>query len=333
MPKRIITEADIVALKARLGPDIDEWFEDLKVVDPEPDPDPEPVPGGTTWSSGAYTQHSAATLAAMGTWRGRPMGHGAVFPTYDGPPAQLENTWWIGAAGAGADVSLAVPMCVKGGSVSTDLSPQFRRMAAAMKADGRRWFIRLGWEMNIGQPWRVTDANLATWRAAWVRYYDLFKGALGDRGLVGFNPNIGENQSGLSGSILRAWVDGKVDWCGPDVYDCWPAFTTDANVVVQLTRNQGLDWWASTAALKGVPLAVPEWGVSSGSQWPANQIGRDNPRYVSEMRGFFDRHAKQMLFESYFNEEAGYVRSDIFRTAGGAANRLAGERYRELFGK
>jgi len=332
--ERVITAADIVRLKAKLGPDIDEWFEGLEVLDPGPDPVPDPPV--VAWSSGAFTMHQPATLAAMGTWRGKPMANAAVFPTYRSgadKPDQLADTWWIKAAAGVPDVSIGMPMCLEGGSISTDLSPQFRKMATAMKATGQRWFIRLGWEMNLPQqPWKVTDANLSLWRQRWAQYYDLFRGILADKGLVGFNPNIAENQSGLSGSILRAWVDGKVDWCGPDVYDCWPAFTSDANVATQMNRNQGLNWWASTAALKGVPLAVPEWGVSSGTQWPKEQIGRDNPRYVSDMRAFFERVRKQLLFESYFNEQAGYVASDIFRPGAKASNPLAGDRYRQLFG-
>jgi hypothetical protein len=327
MPERIITEADIVALKAKLGPDIDEWFEGLEVLDPDPVPDP-PAPA---WSSGAFTMHQPATLAAMDTWRGKPMGNAAVFPTYDRGTGELESTWWLKAAGDAPDVAIGIPMCLKGGSISTDLSPSFRKMAAAMKADGRRFFLRLGWEMNIGQPWRVTDANLATWRAAWSRYYDVFKGALGDKGLVGFNPNIGENQSGLSGSILRAWVDGKVDWCGPDAYDCWPAYTDMAALNTQINGNQRLDWWAATARSKGVPLALPEFGVSSGAQW-AGHCGRDNPTYVEVIAAWREKNRDIWLFDSYFNEEAPYVASDIFRPTGTAANPRAGEKYKALFG-
>src|SRR5205814_230822 len=105
-----------------------------------------------------------------------------------------------------------------------------------------------------------SDGNLSQWRSRWSQYYRIFKSALGAKGLVGFNPNIGGNQSGLSGSILRAWVDGEVDWCGPDAYDCWPPFNSDLNVREQFTRDQGLNWWAVAAAGKGVPLCLPEWG-------------------------------------------------------------------------
>lgn len=328
---RVITDADVVVLRTKLGDDIAAWYEGLPVAtEPGADPEPEP-PAPATWSSGAFTEHNAQALAAMGAWRGKPMGNAAVFPTYDQGTAGLESTWWLAAAGDAPDISIGIPMCLKGGTISTDLSPSFRRMAAAMKADGRRFFLRLGWEMNINQPWRVTDSNLATWRAAWVRYYDLFKGVLGDKGLVGFNPNIGENQSGLSGSVLRAWVDGQVDWCGPDAYDCWPAMTSAAAIANQLTRNQGLEWWASTARQKGVRLALPEFGASSGTQW-AGHCGGDNPMYIEAIAAFREKNWSNWLFDSYFNEQAPYVKSDIFRTSGAPANPKAGIRYQQLFG-
>ena len=331
MTDRILTPAAVQAMKDQQAKLIDDLVAGLAPV-PDPDPAPEvPVPQPVTWSSGAFTEHDPAALKAMGAWRGRPMGNAAVFMTYDQGLSQLESAWWLKAAGDAPAISLGVPMCLKGGSISTDLSPSFGKTAAALKADGRTIFLRLGWEMNINQPWRVTDSNLATWRAAWVRYYDLFKGVLGDQALIGFNPNIGENQSGLQGSILRAWVDGKVDWCGPDAYDCWPAFTTGKNIAAQQSRNQGLDWWAATARTKRVWLALPEFGVSSGTQWAGNS-GGDNPAYIEAIAAWRDKNRNNWLFDSYFNERAGYVASDIFRVGGTPANPRAGQRYRELFG-
>jgi hypothetical protein len=331
MTDRILTPAAVQALKDQQAKLIDDVVAGLAPVT-TPGPEPEvPEPPAATWSSGAFTEHDPAALKAMGTWRGRPMDNAAVFPTYDQGPAGLENAWWLKAAGDVPDISIGIPMCVKGGNISTDLSPQFRKMAATMKADGRRFFLRLGWEMNINQPWKVTDANLLTWRMMWSRYYDLFKGVLGDKGLVGFNPNIGENQSGLSGSILRAWVEGKVDWCGPDAYDCWPAFTNGKNLATQLTRNQGLEWWAMTARTKKVWLGLPEFGNSSGTQWAGN-CGMDNPAYISAIAAWRETNRNNWLFDSYFNERASYVASDIFRVSGTPTNPKAGQRYRELFG-
>lgn len=272
-----------------------------------PDPPADPI----TWASGAFTDHDPSVLAAMGTWRGRAMGVATVYPSRGGTAA-LENTWWIGAAGAAPAIAVGVPMALDGGSIATDLSSSLTKMAAAMKADGRQYYIRLGWEMNLGGwAWKVTDANLPQWRSRWSQYYAIFKNALGAKGLVGFNPNGGGDQSGISGGVLRAWVDGQVDWCGPDQYDCYPPFSTDANVAIQHAKTGGLDFWASTARAKGVRLAVPEWGVSSGTQW-APYAGGDNPRYVTEMIAWMEANADIMAFDSYFNEPAAYVASAIY---------------------
>lgn len=291
---------------------------------PVPPTDPG-KPGAVTWSSGAYVGNSQDTLKQFGTMRGRRMAHASVFTSRESADAIL-RPWWLTAGPKDAELSVGMPMCPTGSSVAEDISPQIRQVAALMKADGRKFWIRLGWEMNLPQwAWRVTDANLSTWRARWSTYYDIFKAALGDKGQVGFNPNVGGNQSGLSGSILRAWVDGKVDWAGPDAYDCWPPFTSDAAVKEQFGRDQGLDWWAKTCRAKKVPLGVPEWGVASGTQWAGHQ-GGDNARYITEMFRYFTREADNLALESYFDEPDGYLKSDLI-----SQNRKAGAEYARLY--
>jgi hypothetical protein len=288
-----------------------------------------------TWVSGVFLDHDATRVGPYGTFRDRPVQVWCVFPGH-ATQADIGNTWWLGSAytptSYTGDLAIAVPMCADGQTVSTDISAQITQIANALAAQPRRCWIRLGWEMNLPQwAWKVTDANLATWRSRYSTYYDIFKSIMGGtKARVGFNPNVGANQSGLTGSIMQAWVDGKVDWGGPDLYDCWEPFTSDSNVNVQRTRDQGMNWWASTCRTKGVPLAVPEWGVSSGTQWAGHQ-GNDNPRYITEMHAWMVENSDIMAFDAYFNEPASYVASDIWRPSGTAANPLSGARYVELF--
>lgn len=300
-------------------------------ADPIPPVTPPGTTGSVTWPSGAFTVNDAAQLTAMGAWRGRPMTVGAAFTSRESPAA-LESMWWLEEQHMpkGLPVAIGIPMALAGG-LGQDLSSSMAKIAAAMKADGRLFWIRLGWEMNLPQwAWHVNDSNLAQWRSRWSQYYAIFKKALGDKGQVGFNPNVGGNQSGLSGSILRAWVDGQVDWCGPDAYDCWPAFTSDAAVAEQLTRDQGLNWWAKTAVAKGVPLCLPECGVSSGAQWAGHQ-GGDNPRYVTEISKWLlaaNKQGKGVGFDAWFNEPASYVASAIYPPN---LNPRAGAQYKTLW--
>jgi hypothetical protein len=203
-------------------------------------------------------------------------------------------------------------------------------MAQALKADGRTAVIRLGWEMNLdGWAWKCTEANLAQWRRRWSQYYDLFKGILGDKALIGLNPNVGPSQTGMKGDWVELmWVSGKVDWCGPDTYDCWEPFTSQANIDTQWNREFGWKWWSAKAIAKKIPLAIPEWGVSSGYQW-AGHRGNDNPRFITEMSKFLKYHQDQggtVLLDGYFHDSESYLLSD-FKT-----NPKAGAEYNRLFG-
>lgn len=316
-----VTDSDIDKLKSQ----IDSWYVALPDIEDIP-PIPPVVQG---WSSGAFTMHKSSLFDAFSAMRGKVLNHSSMFAARE-TTTSLENTWWMQRQYTGdvPEISIGLPMATNGQSVAQDLSSSMNKIANAMKADGRLFYIRLGWEMNLsGWAWKVTDSNLNQWRTRWSQYYDIFKNVVGNKAQVGFNPNIGVNQSGLSGSINKAFVVGKVDWCGPDAYDCWPAFTTDTNVGTQLNRDQGLKWWGENAKAHGVKLALPEWGVASGSAWAGNQ-GNDNARYITEIRAWCDTYSSNLLFESYFNEQASYLKSDLVLPQ----NPMSRDRYRQLWG-
>jgi hypothetical protein len=281
---------------------------------PEPDP---PAPGDEiTWLSGVFVNHEATKVVPFGTFRDRPVSVVALFPTWN-TQAAIANTWYLGSSylppGYTGAVALAMPMCSAGNTVSQDISAQITTTANALRDYGDNvWYIRLGWEMNLPQwPWAVNDARLSTWRAKWSTYYGIFKSILGSKAVMTLNPNIGPPQSGLTGSISQVWVDGKVDCAGPDAYDCWPPFTSPANIDAQLNDDQHLNWWANLCRTKGADLCLPEWGVSSGTQWAGN-CGNDNPDYIDAMVDWMIDNDDIMAFDAYFNEPASYVRSEIF---------------------
>lgn len=292
------------------------------------------------WASGAFLRHDATQVTSFGAFRDRPVQVIAHFPSHN-TLSEIQNPWYMGSAftpsGYTGDISLAVPMCADGQTVAQNISTQITNLANLLNAYPNRFFLRIGWEMNLPQ-WthRVTDANLTTWRSRFSAYADIFHSIMGAKAVVVFNPNIGGNQfasgdgTGLHGSIEQAFVAGKVDAVGPDIYDCYPPFTTDGNVNTHLTRDQGLDWWADFAETHDVGLCLPEWGVSSGTQWAGN-CGNDNPRYITEMVAWMKRNRSRMLFDAYFNENEDYVESDIFAASGSSNNPLSAARYAQLY--
>ncbi|MBT0770728.1 hypothetical protein KIH74_17420 [Kineosporia sp. J2-2] len=284
-----------------------------------------------TWSSGVHTTgHSLDEARAFAARRGRPLGHFAVFPSRDAGPAGLADTWWLPPRDLGEMISVAVPMTYDGGSLADDLSEPLRRMAGALAADGRVCVIRLGWEFNLANwPWHVTEANLPQWRARFAQYASLFRAELGERALVGLNANIGGSQTGMRPDWAeRVWMPEHMHWAGPDAYDCYEPYTTDAAVAAHWNGQHGLRWWSDFALAQRVPLALPEWGVASGTQW-AGHRGGDNPRYVAEMHAFLRYHVERggtVLLDTYFHEREPYLRSDF------DANPRAGAEYARRWG-
>jgi hypothetical protein len=286
------------------------------------------LPSNVTWSSGAYTEYDEARLAQLGAFRGMPMDHASMFPTRDEGVDGIANPWYIEKAGKAVPrIMIGMPMAPNGGSLADDLTPAIKVMIANHKADGRPLDVRLGWEFNLpggeDRAFSVTDANLPQWRDRFKQYADLFLSGLGTNMCrIFFNPNGGPNQSGLSGSIERAYVEGYAQGAGPDEYDSWGAWTSDASVANHLNRDQGLEWWADFCTRHGIGLVIPEWGL-----WRADQQGGgDNPRYITEMRAFMDRKRALMLLDSYFDERGDYLRSDLLEQ-----NPRAGAEYKRLW--
>jgi hypothetical protein len=271
-----------------------------------------------------FVNHNAAHVVPFGTFRDRPVNVIAVFPTHN-TQAAIANTWWLGSSyipsGYTGAIAVAMPMCDDSHDVYQDISAQVTTTANAMRDYGDNvWYVRLAWEMNLPQwAWKVTDSNLARFRERWSHYTDIFRSILGDKAVMTFNPNVGANQSGLTGSIEQAYVHGDVDAAGPDAYDCWPPFTSPANIATQMTRDQGFDWWADFCRDKGIDLVLPEWGVSSGTQWAGN-CGNDNPDYIDEVVDWMIANADVMTMEAYFEESASYLKSDIWSPSGGTPN-------------
>ncbi|GAB3251939.1 glycoside hydrolase family 26 protein [Kineosporia babensis] len=273
-------------------------------------------PDSIVWSSGVHTTgHSVEEARWFGQERGRPVGHFAAFPSRDAGPEGLASMWWMPPPDLGDLISLGVPMAYDGGSLADDLSEPLKRMADALSQDGRPCAVRLGWEFNLlGWPWFLSEQTLPQWRERFAQYAGIFREALGERALIGLNANIGGSQTGMQPDWAeRVWDPEAMDWVGIDAYDCYEPYTTDAWVANHWKGRHGLKWWSDYALSRGVPLALPEWGVASGTQW-AGHRGGDNPRYIAEMHKFLSQHRERggnVLLDTYFHDREPYLRSDF----------------------
>jgi hypothetical protein len=336
MSDKIVTEVARDHLAVDIANMIDRWYDTLPTAETTPMPPPT-VPPKTGWNVGVWSQHDRAQAEAWFQWIGRGPGrtrsHVTMFVTHDKNEAAMTNDWWTRAPYGippGRGLSLRIPL-VPGGDtdLKKDRSATFRTIARQAAAIDPNALICPGWEMNLpGWPHKVTAGNLDAWRAAWTRCYDVMK-AEAPGLIIGFNPNGGDlGQTGVD--IRKAWVEGKVDAAGPDQYDCWPGDLDTATRSQMLDRPGGLQWWADLTKAQRVPLIVPEWGVSSGTQWRGH-TGGDSSRYIQFMFDFFKR-TPHLSHESYFNEPAPYVASDIFRVGGARpSNPKAGLSYQELW--
>lgn len=297
----------------------------------EPPPeDPAPAPGdsqhasGLPWSSGLFGAHTGSVAAEFGEWRnGRPVDNVVVFPSRDSWADMLE-TWWYDALPSNFDperddLVVSLPLWPDGASVdNTGSDAQWRQLAEQIAARDPDAWVRLGWEMNIGQPWAITNGNKAQWGDAFNRAADLMSDAAPDLRFV-WNPNKGADQSCDTPSAEQCsrdvfqQVKSRVDAYAIDTYDSFPALTSDDAEDTHLNAFGNLAESLAYAKGNDKLFAVPEWGIAcntGGCQWAGN-AGGDNPRYIEVYLDFFAQNAADIAFESYFEEPADYIRSAL----------------------
>jgi hypothetical protein len=220
---------------------------------------------------------------------------------------------------ATVSVSLGQPMFASGDSYTScarasSPSPsraQMDAMATAIAdlAPNRTAFVRLGWEFNSGYLWKTQDSDAANFVTCWKRWYAAFKAASPNLKVV-WNPNSDPSWE----FPIDAFWPGKefVDAAGPDQYaksdngrlsdpNQWTGGFPDPTAPGRQVRNpRGINAWAEYVAGKGVPLAVPEWGVQNdGSDWSSA-----DPAFIGQMRTAFQTAAKSatgLAYEDYFD--------------------------------
>jgi hypothetical protein len=220
---------------------------------------------------------------------------------------------------ATVSVSVGQPMFATGDSYAScarasSPSPskaQMDTMATAIAdlAPGRSAFVRLGWEFNSGYIWKAENSDAANFVTCWKRWYAAFKAASPDLKVV-WNPN---SDPSWEFPIDKFWPGKEfVDAAGPDQYakadngklsdpNQWTGGFPDPTAPGKEVRNpRGINAWAEYIAGKGVPLAVPEWGVQNdGNTWSSG-----DPTFIAQMRTAFQTAAKSatgLAYEDYFD--------------------------------
>lgn len=288
-------------------------------------------PSGLAWNSGVWANGSGSRADSFTTTvrGGRALDNFLVYTTRDSQGAQNNATSWRGGLpasfnGVNQDLVLAVTTWTSDGAFMT--SAQAQAIGTSVCSLDASPIIRLDWEMNLpdgagSNGAALTSANYTAWvarfRAAATGIKATCSGAK-----IDFNPNKGADQTSGCGGAVANWCSRRafqelktvVDIFGIDTYDSYPPVTSsNSGWNTRLTGTGELEESRAYAVANGKKFSVPEWGVAcngSGCQWQGN-AGGDDPTYIHQMLGYFNSHAGDMAYDTYFDETASYIVSDL----------------------
>lgn len=270
-----------------------------------------------TWSSGStYFQDQAA----FGTWRGEPSTiFGCWADSRTSAAVQSTPDCIKGAGSWTGDVDLAPGMITNGESIAAAASgayeSRWRSMAVGIRqnwGNKRVIYIRPAHEFNGNWfPWSVTPSNVNQWKQAWIRYYNIIKTELKDKGYnakVVLSYNWDSGNSGVS--VDTVWPgDQYVDVVGIDKYDVWWGTGSPTTINTEARWNEWMSWtdhkgnmglpeWQKFAKSHNKPIAFPEWGLS-------DKTAGDNPFFIRKMHAWIAANTGsgpgQVLYDVYFN--------------------------------
>lgn len=270
------------------------------------------IRSGLPWASGVFIPgDSTAAVSSFGAWRGARADVVVTWPARQSwdditSPTWLYDRWKsspqtlvLGVPPIPENAGASMSACAKGA-----YDAQWRRFGANIHKAGiaSKTIVRLGWEMN-GNWYAWSARTPSQFAACWRRVHTAAESAAP---ALRWDWNVNRGPSPLGIDARRAYPgDRYVDIVGIDSYDGYPAVRSAAAWNNHLYGAYGLKFWANFARAHGKRISVPEWGVYPGTAWAGNN-GGDNAYYVKQMFGFFRAHAKELAYESYFNETASY---------------------------
>jgi hypothetical protein len=290
---------------------------------------------GLAWNSGVWNdQQPDQTNAFVSSVRGgKNVDNILVYTTRTNLTSENNPAAWKAALpatfnGVKQDLVLALTTWTSDGAFMTQAQGQAIGTSVC-SVDGTTPVVRLDWEMNLADGAGSNGAALtASNYTAWVARFRAVATGLkaGCSGLkIDFNPNHGADQTaGCNTSPVttmctrRAFQALKdvVDIYGVDTYDSYPpvlASNSGWGYRTNAANTNELENARAYAVANGKKFSVPEWGTacnSSGCQWQGN-AGGDDPNYAHQMLAWFNTHASDMAYETYFNEPATYIISDL----------------------
>jgi hypothetical protein len=292
---------------------------------------------GMPYSSGVWANSDRARTAQFvaGPRQGVPLDNQLVYTSRNSMASQNNAAEWrsqlpTNYTGVNHDFVLALTTWTSDGASMT--AAQASAIGDSICAvDPTSPIVRLDWEMNLQDGAGVNGAVLtASNYSAWVQRFRTVATALKAKSCgirIDFNPNVGTDQTTgcNSGTYAapnncsrRAFQELKdvIDIFGLDTYDSWPPVTSSGSgwsARSDASRFGSLENSRLYAKANGKKFSIPEWGLgcnTSGCQWAGN-AGGDDPEYMKRMIAYFAANAGDIAYETYFDEDDGYILSTI----------------------
>lgn len=232
-------------------------------------------------------------------------------------PVDVANPYWLRGYTEGTYQAMCLTTHLVEGTSAAEYRAAGQLMAGAGFA-GPRAYLRTGNECNLDEsPSALTSANRPDWINRFTMAADAFRAGAGAGSHVVFCLNEGRHQTQISNDELDAvahtlLTSGTADVLGIDFYDQWEPVRTEDQWIARVDPNRygSIGWWYTFAVARGARFALPEWGVSSGTQW-AGHAGGDNPFFVRKIINWLSERRDHVAYDSYFEEPAGYVDSSL----------------------
>ncbi|HVU74099.1 MAG TPA: glycosyl hydrolase [Mycobacteriales bacterium] len=266
------------------------------------------------WLSGAWPADtgSLAAIQSFARYRGSKLDVVSVIVPRTSWSDLAAATWVVDDyAGFKGRISIALPLNVNtpgstlaqvaNGKYDTYYKALLQHIVAAGRANS---FIRLGWEFNGDwYPWAAHSPS--TFKAAF-RHVSTLIHKVSPKLRVEWNGNYGYSQVKHNPFSALYPGDAYVNIIGVDAYDRkWFKVTDEQGWQNYLQLQGGLDQWFTFAMKHHKKFSIPEWALFSDG-------GRDNAFYIQKMHGYFQQHAAQLAYESYFNASGSDQRSSLY---------------------
>lgn len=283
-----------------------------------------PAGAGTVWLSGACGDHTTNANGAFGTWRGEPVTFARGWADADIGAMRamyfmyvFRNANWsgildcaIGGPGRNGDSWASAAT----GAMDGIWREQLQKINAAWWPNLKGVSLSMAHELSGNwYPWSVNSGNLAQFKTAWRRFYNIVGEELKSKGRKVF-VTLNYNFDTVSNVTVQQIDPGTAyyDWLGVDIYNMWWGGTRESGLNSQAawdsnfraykgTSPKGPGAWFDYAASIGKPICVPEWGLNP-------QVTIESIPFITNMRNLFASKAPA----DPYNPGAGKLAGDAY---------------------